>query len=73
MVEFLNIYIEGDYIYADEHDMMTDTWSKIKLHVSKEEYHSSSQMTGNMIKALWCLQHTLLRRKPRKVETIYWG
>lgn len=73
MVEFLNIYIEGGYIYADEHDMMTDTWSKIKLHVSKEEYHSSSQMTGNMIKALWCLRRTMRTRKLQSREVIYWG
>lgn len=73
MVEFLNIRVEGEYIYADEHDMVADTWSKIKLHVTKEEYQYTGQMTGEMVKALWILQWKAEKRELMTREVVCWG
>lgn len=73
VVEFYNILVIGQYIFAVEHDMMNDVTCRIKLHVSKDRYYADGELTGEMIKALWVLQGKLSKRKLMEREVIYWG
>lgn len=73
MVEFLNIRIEGEYIYAVEHDMVNNVTCNIKLHLTKEEYYSDGELTGEMIRAFWGLRRNMRKRKLMEREVIYWG
>lgn len=73
VVEFYNIIVIGQYIFAVEHDMMNDVTCRIKLHVSKDRYYADGELTGEMIKALWVLQGKLSKRKLMEREVIYWG
>lgn len=73
VVEFYNILVIGQYIFAVEHDMVNDVTCRIKLHVSKDRYYADGELTGEMIKALWVLQGKLSKRKLMEREVIYWG
>lgn len=75
MVEFKNIVIKGDYIYAVETDLMTGESSKVKIHVFNDEYYSNPKLSSvPMKRAIWNLQR---RNKEHgglaKEELIYWG
>ena len=73
VVEFYNILVIGQYIFAVEHDMMNDVTCRIKLHVSKDRYYADGELTGEMIRALWGLQRNWHNRKLMEREVIYWG
>lgn len=73
VVEFYNILVIGQYIFAVEHGMVNDVTCRIKLHVSKDRYYADGELTGEMIKALWVLQGKLSKRKLMEREVIYCG
>ena len=77
MVNFLNITIEGDYIYAIAEDCDNGgTRKKVKVHKTKEEFYvegGTADVSGNVVKAFWGLQRRLKKNKKlRTNETIAW-
>lgn len=75
MIEFTNIIIENNYIYADEKDLMTGETSSVKIHVRNEEYYANPPLVSmDMRKAIWCLQSRYERYKSlESKERIAWG
>lgn len=75
MVEFTSIRIEGDYIYANEKDLMTGETSSVKIHVQNDEYYANPPLVAmDMRKAIWCLQSRYERYKSlESKESIAWG
>lgn len=75
MVEFLNVRVEGNYIYATERDYTTGEVAQVKIHVYKDEYYASPALVAmDMKKAIWNLQSRYKERKRLECrEVIAWG
>lgn len=58
MIKFTEISIKEGYIYANVTDMESKMKAKVKLRVEygNEDYKYYSDMTENMVKALWNLR-----------------
>lgn len=74
MVNFLDIEMEGDYIYATAEDVDNNIKVKVKMHKTKEEYATEDGRVYLRIqKAIWGLQSRLEKKKRLdKNETIAW-
>lgn len=77
MVNFLDIAIEGDYIYATAEVIdYNSERRRVKLHIKDEECFiegSDDFVKGTIIRACWCLQDRLIsKKKLNKNETVAW-
>ena len=75
MVEFFNVRVEGEYIYAVERDDTTGEVANVKIHVSRGEYYANPPLVAmDMKKAIWNLQRRYKTRKKLECrEVIAWG
>lgn len=74
MVQFLNIRIDGDYVYADAEDRDAKRKFKIKVHKVKEElYTEPRDYTSCIAKASWELVEEINKKGNIEHFSVHWG
>lgn len=74
MVNFYNIRVEGDWIYADAYDEDYKVSGHIKVHKTEELFETDCKEFNQFQKAAWSLVKKVERKKIKNnMCTIAWG
>lgn len=76
MVNFTNIKVEGNYIFAIAEAVdYNHEQRRVKLHIKNEECYiegSDDYVKGTIMRACWCLQDRSNKRELCTNETVAW-